>query len=174
MRVQDYSLPKEIPTEAKEMLDDIRRVLNNGGYVPQVLPGVPNWYGETGESVVTAVDAQQRLYYYNYNNNSWDYGLPLSTKYGWTYISVTNAESSKAVALGFGFTFSLAPIVHVSYLGYSVAAPSSPADFTNAVSKVSVASYAPTTTGCNIAVYTGDGTNFAGNYNIGVGWIAIG
>lgn len=175
MRVQDYAIPKEVPTETKEFLDDIRRILNNGGYVPQVISSIPGWYGEDGESVIWVNGAEQRLYYFNSAASIWNYGLPLSTKYGWTYLTVTNAEASHTGALSFGYTFQTAPIVIVSFLGYQAAGvPTSPADFATGLTKISVSAFGVSTTGVTVAVYSGDGSNFPGNYNMGVSWIAIG
>lgn len=175
MKVQDYALPKEIPTETKEFLDDIRRILNNGGYVPQSISAIPGWYGDDGESVIVNNGAEQRLYYFSTSNNIWNYGLPLSTKYGWTYMTVSNAEASHTGALSFGYTFNASPIVLVSFLGYQASGtPTSTADFNTGLTKIMVSSYATTTTGTVLAVYSGDGSNFPGNYNMGIGWIAIG
>jgi hypothetical protein len=175
MRVQDYALPKEIPTETKEFLDDIRRILNNGGYVPQTIPGVPSWYGEQGETVMSANGAEQRMYTFNEANGTWNFGLPLSAKYGWTYITVTNAEASHAGTLSFGYTFQSAPIVMTTFIGYQAAGvPASPADFDTGLTKICVQAYGPSTTGVNIAVYSGDGSNFPGNFNMGIAWLAIG
>ena len=175
MKVQDYALPKEIPTETKEFLDDIRRILNNGGYVPQTIGAIPGWYGEDGENVHVINGAEERLYYFNSVNATWNYGLPLSTKYGWTYLTVTAAESSHIGSLAFGYTFQTAPIVIATFLGYQAAGtPTSPADFDTGLTKISVSSYGATQTGVNFAVYSGDGSNFPGAFNMGIGWIAIG
>jgi len=175
MRVQDYALPKEIPTETKEFLDDIRRILNNGGYVPQTIGSAPAWYGEEGETVHVIFGAEQRMYTYNSSNGTWNYGVPTSTKYGWTYITVTNAEASHTGAVTFGYTFATAPIVMTSFLGYKASGtPTSPADFDTGLTKIVVSSYGTTNTGFNAAVYSGDGSNFPGNYVMGIGWLAIG
>ena len=176
MKVQDYALPKEIPTETKEFLDDIRRILNNGGYVPQTINAIPGWFGEQGESVHVINGPEQRLYYFNDQNVSWNYGIPLSSKYGWTYITVTNAEASQTGALAFGYTFNIAPIVLCSFIGYmpTGSLPVSPADFSTGLTKVVASSYNSTTSGCSMAIYTGDGSNFPGNYHMGISWLAIG
>jgi hypothetical protein len=175
MKVQDYALPKEIPTETKEFLDDIRRILNNGGYVPQTIGAVPGWYGEEGESVNVISGAEQRLYYFNNINATWNYGIPISSKYGWTYITVTAAEASHVGVLNFGYMFGAPPQVIVSFIGYmNGGTPTSPADFTSGLTKITVSSYGTTTTGVNLAVYSGDGSNFPGAYHMGISWLAIG
>lgn len=175
MKVQDYALPKEIPTETKEFLDDIRRILNNGGYVPQTISAVPAWYGEQGEMVNSVLGNEQRLYYFNNFNATWNYGLPVTTKYGWTYITVTAAESSHVGVLNFGYTFQSTPMLLVSFIGYmNGGTPAGPGDFSTGLTKISVSSYGVTTTGVNLAVYSGDGSNFPGAYHMGISWLAIG
>ena len=175
MRVQDYALPKEVPTETKEFLDDIRRILNNGGYVPQTIAAVPGWAGEQGESVHVLNGNEQRLYYYNGFSGIWNFGLPLSTQYGWTYITVTASEASHVGTLAFTNPFQSAPIVICQFIGYmNGGTPASPADFSTGLTKMVVSSYNATTTAVGFAVYTGDGSNFAGAYHMGIGWIAIG
>lgn len=175
MKVQDYALPKEIPTETKEFLDDIRRILNNGGYVPQTITGVPGWYGDDGESVVVNNGAEQRLYYFNTTMGTWNFGIPLSTKYGWTYITVSNAEAAHVGTFSFGYTFQSPPIVLCSFIGYKASGtPTTPADFDTGLTKIAVSTYGVTTSQVNFAVYSGDGSNFPGNYNMGISWIAIG
>lgn len=175
MKVEDYSLPITVPTEAKEMLDNIRRILNNGGYVPQVVSGVPAWTGENGEEVLYAASKTVVKYVYDTTTGTWNYGLPISTKYGWSYMTVASTEAVHTAALSFGYTFSSAPIVITSFLGYKASGtPSSPADFDTGLTKICVQSYAPSTTGCTLAVYSGDGSNFPGNYVMGIGWIAMG
>jgi hypothetical protein len=174
MRVQDYALPKEIPTETKEFLDDIRRILNNGGYVPQVINAIPGWAGDDGESVIVNNGTEQRLYYFNATQGIWSCGLPLSTKFGWTYMAVTNAEASHAGTLNFGFTFASPPIVLTSFIGYQAAGvPTSPADFNTGLTKILTSSFASTSTSVTLMVYSGDGSNFPGNYNMGISWVAI-
>jgi hypothetical protein len=174
MKVQDYALPREIPTETKEFLDDIRRILNNGGYVPQALSSVPGWSGEDGEWVFYALGNEQRNYVYNSLNGTWNYGVPLSSKYGWDYILVNNAISSATKGISFGYTYSNAPIVFTSFLGYSLGVPTTVADFTSGLTKTVTSGFAPTTTQFTAAVYSGDGSNFPGNYYMGISWLALG
>lgn len=174
MRVQDYALPREIPTEIKEFLDDIRKILNNGGYVPQAISSVPGWTGEDGEWVFYALGNEQRNYVYNSLNSSWNYGIPVSSKYGWDYILVNTGIAASTKGISFGYTFSSAPIVLTSFLGYSTGVPTSPADFSAGISKMVTSGFASTTTQFTGAVYSGDGSNFPGAYYMGIGWLAIG
>lgn len=174
MKLQDYALPREIPTETKEMLDEIRRIINNGGYVPQALSAIPAWYGEDGEWVYYVLGNEQRNYYFNTINGVWNYGIPISSKYSWAYIPVTTGAASAVGTLNFGYTFNVPPLVLVSYIGFTAGTPTAPEDFTNARTKIVVSSFAVTTTGCTLTVYTGDGSNFAANENQGISWLAIG
>ena len=64
--------------------------------------------------------------------------------------------------------------MHVSFLGYDTGTPDSLDDFDTGLTKVCVHAYAASTTGCTLAVSTGDGTNFGGSYNMGIAWQAIG
>jgi len=174
MKVQDYTLPKTIPTEAKEMLDDIRRILNNGGYVPQTIAAVPAWAGDDGESVLQSNAGEIRNYWYDVATATWNYGLPLSTKYGWDYIEVDGAHSSAVKAVSFGYTFRTVPIVLTSFIGYTSSAPTSLVDFKTGMTKITVASYNSTDTSTTLTVYSGDGSNFPGVYYMGISWVAIG
>lgn len=175
MRVQDYSLPKEVPTETKEFLDNIRVILNNGGYVPQTIGAVPGWAGEEGESVNVVSGAEQRMYYFNNLTGLWNYGIPVTSKYGWTYLTVSASEAAHVGNLSFGFTFQLPPTVICSFIGYQASGtPTGPADFDTGLTRIAVATYGVTTSSVDFAVYTGDGTNFPGAYNMGISWLAIG
>ena len=174
MRIEDYAFPRETSTEIKEMLDNIRRVLNNGGYVPQVVSAIPAWAGDDGEMVMYINGNEVRNYWYNSSSDLWEYGLPISSKYGWGYVLVDTLSSSATKAVSFGYTFNSAPVVLASFVGYDTATPDSIDDFDTGLTKMMANPYAITTTGFTVAVYSGDGSNFPGAYNIGYSWVALG
>lgn len=174
MRVEDFSLPREVPTEAKEMLDNIRRILNNGGYVPQVISAIPAWTGDDGEWVIYVNGAELRNYVYNATNATWEYGLPITSKYGWGYVTVTTVDSSAITAVSFGYTFRAAPIVITNFVGYTTAGATAISDFATGITKVCYSPYAITTTGYTQAIYSGDGSAFPCACTMGFSWLAIG
>ena len=155
-------------------MENIRRILNNGGYVPQVVSGTPAWYGDDGESLMYADGKDIRQYFYSAAATAWNYGIPLSSKYGWDYIIVDNSQPLFAQGLAFGYEFQYPPVVLTSFLGASVGEPASTADFTTGFNKIITNAYGTTTTGCTLAIHSGDGSNFPGDFYMGVGWLAIG
>lgn len=175
MRVEDYAFPRETSTEIKEMLDNIRRILNNGGYVPQTVSAIPAWSGDDGEWVIYINGNEVRNYQYNSTSSLWEYGFPKSSKYGWGSVLVDTANSSATKAVSFGYTFQSAPVVLASFIGYSSSGNTGTIDlFDTGLTKMVANPYAISTTGFTMAVYSGDGSNFPGAYNMGYSWVAIG
>lgn len=156
------------------MLDNIRRILNNGGYVPQVITAIPAWTGDDAEMVMYVNGNEVRNYWHNSSANLWEYGFPISSKYGWGYVLVDTANSSATKAVSFGYTFQSAPVVLASFVGYDTGTPDSIDDFDTGLTKMVSSPYAITTTGFTMAVYSGDGSNFPGAWNLGYSWVAVG
>ena len=73
MRLTDYEfspiLRKDI--ELRQMMDEIRNIINNGKYQLAVVNGVPGWTGEEGDTVLMSSGGVYRLY--SYINGGWHY-----------------------------------------------------------------------------------------------------
>jgi len=73
LKLEDYqfspTLNKDI--ELREVITNIKDIINNGRYQMRVLDGYPTWTGEEGEAVFVSSGGVYRLYVYA--SNGWRY-----------------------------------------------------------------------------------------------------
>lgn len=149
--------PKTRDPELLDMLAAIRNILNNGGYIPPIYPSVPTAAGEQGQSIL--VQNGDFLGQYIYTGSAWQITSQAGES-GWGYIEISGTPAAQVATLSFAKTYTKAPHVRVTNIGTktTASAPTKPGDITSANTLRSWVAYAPTTTNCSVAVYTGNGS----------------
>ena len=57
--------------ELRQVIDDMRNIVNNGRYQLLVVDGIPGWTGDEGETVIMSSGGSLRLY--SYVSGVWHY-----------------------------------------------------------------------------------------------------
>lgn len=170
MKIPQYD-PKTKDPELIDMLTDMRNLLNNGRYVIPVATSVPSNAGDEGQEVL--VSNGNKVDRYTYVNGVWR-GTGLGWEYGFGYITISGTPAYQAASLTFDRVYTTAPIVLVTYIGVKTGtAPTTASDFSGANTLRIFASYAPSTTGCTVVVYTGNASALTNGQHEGFAYLVI-
>ena len=71
MRLPAYEFSKDVAVELQEAIEDVRLLLNNGKYVPNIQTAEPSYVGEEGEFIIHNAGANK--YLFTYVGGAWFY-----------------------------------------------------------------------------------------------------
>lgn len=108
------------------------------------------------------------------DNGSATYKANTVIVYGWGFIATNTGVQGVNETASFGVTFTAAPVVLVSLLGYVGSTPTDIGDFTNNAGSEAVNADTITTTGFRASIFDTSGSNFVSAANFGYSWMAIG